>query len=39
MTASAQSARPVRIANCSGLYGDRASAPREILDGPDPIAS
>ena len=29
--------RPVRIANCSGFYGDRWSAPRELLDGPDPI--
>ena len=29
--------RPVRIANCSGFYGDRLAAPREMLDGPDPI--
>ncbi len=26
-------ARPVRIANCSGFYGDRLSAPREMVDG------
>ncbi|HEY6295134.1 MAG TPA: acyclic terpene utilization AtuA family protein [Streptosporangiaceae bacterium] len=25
---------PVRIANCSGFYGDRFSAAREMLDGP-----
>src|ERR1700757_1186472 len=25
--------RPVRIANCSGFYGDRASAPREMVEG------
>lgn len=25
--------RPVRIANCSGFYGDRISAAREMLDG------
>jgi hypothetical protein len=30
--------RPVRIANCSGFYGDRLSAAREMLDqGSDPI--
>src|SRR5882762_6074019 len=29
--------RPLRIANCSGFYGDRLAAPREMLDGPDPI--
>jgi hypothetical protein len=29
--------RPVRIANCSGFYGDRLAAPREMLAGPDPI--
>ena len=23
--------------NCSGFYGDRLAAPREMLDGPDPI--
>jgi Acyclic terpene utilisation family protein AtuA len=27
-------ARPVRIANCSGFYGDRLAAAREMLDGP-----
>jgi Acyclic terpene utilisation family protein AtuA len=26
--------RPVRIANCSGFYGDRISGAREMLDGP-----
>ncbi len=26
--------RPVRIANCSGFYGDHFSAAREMLDGP-----
>jgi hypothetical protein len=25
---------PVRIANCSGFYGDRITAAREVLDGP-----
>jgi len=25
--------RPVRIANCSGFYGDRASAAREMVEG------
>jgi len=29
--------RPVRIANCSGFYGDHLAAPREMLAGPDPI--
>ena len=28
-------ARPVRIANCSGFYGDRLSAMREMLSGGD----
>ena len=28
---------PVRIANCSGFYGDRLSAPTELLAGPDAI--
>ena len=28
-------ARPVRIGNCSGFYGDRFSAMREMLDGGD----
>src|ERR1700728_5476550 len=27
------SRRPVRIANCSGFYGDRAAAAREMVDG------
>ncbi len=27
------SARPVRIGNCSGFYGDRLDAAREMLDG------
>ena len=26
-------AAPLRIANCSGFYGDRRSAPRELLEG------
>ena len=26
-------ARPVRIANCSGFYGDRLSAAREMVEG------
>ncbi|MFI6093632.1 acyclic terpene utilization AtuA family protein [Streptomyces sp. NPDC051218] len=26
--------QPVRIANCSGFYGDRLAAAREMLDGP-----
>jgi Acyclic terpene utilisation family protein AtuA len=25
--------KPLRIANCSGFYGDRRSAPRELLEG------
>jgi hypothetical protein len=29
--------RPVRIANCSGFYGDRLAAAAEMLQGPDPI--
>ncbi|MGV0577857.1 acyclic terpene utilization AtuA family protein [Mycolicibacterium elephantis] len=29
--------RPVRIANCSGFFGDRVSAATQLLDGPDPI--
>jgi hypothetical protein len=29
--------RPIRIANCSGFYGDRFAAPAEMLAGPDPI--
>ncbi len=31
------STRPIRIANCSGFYGDRLAAAREMLAGPDPI--
>ena len=30
-------ARPIRIANCSGFYGDHLAAPREMLNGPDPV--
>jgi hypothetical protein len=26
-------AEPLRVANCSGFYGDRRSAPRELLEG------
>src|SRR6201999_3192493 len=26
--------RPIRIANCSGFYGDRLAAAREMLAGP-----
>ncbi|MGN6472895.1 MAG: acyclic terpene utilization AtuA family protein, partial [Mycobacteriales bacterium] len=26
-------ARPLRIGNCSGFYGDRFSAMREMLEG------
>lgn len=29
--------RPVRIANCSGFYGDRLSAAAQLLDGNEPI--
>ena len=29
--------RPVRIANVSGFYGDRSSAFRDMLAGPDPV--
>ena len=25
--------RPIRIANCSGFYGDRRSAAREMVEG------
>ena len=28
-----QPARPVRVANCSGFYGDRLSAAREMVEG------
>lgn len=31
------SRRPISIANCSGFYGDRFSAPAELLAGPEPI--
>jgi hypothetical protein len=30
---SLQPARPVRIANCSGFYGDRVAAAREVVEG------
>jgi hypothetical protein len=30
---SATSRRPVRIANCSGFYGDRLAAAREVVEG------
>lgn len=33
MTASPDLARPVRIANCSGFFGDRLSAATEMVDG------
>ncbi|MDQ2815053.1 MAG: DUF1446 domain-containing protein [Actinomycetota bacterium] len=26
--------QPIRVANCSGFYGDRVAAAREMLDGP-----
>jgi hypothetical protein len=29
----ARGERPLRIANCSGFYGDRLAAPRELLSG------
>ena len=29
----ARGERPLRIANCSGFYGDRLAAPRELLEG------
>ncbi|SEK03738.1 Protein of unknown function [Sphingomonas sp. OV641] len=35
MTTSAPPRRPVRIANCSGFYGDRLSAMAEVLRGGD----
>ncbi|WP_232525020.1 acyclic terpene utilization AtuA family protein [Nocardioides mangrovicus] len=31
--APASAAKPIRVANCSGFYGDRLSAMREMLDG------
>jgi hypothetical protein len=33
MTRSERGTRPVRIANCSGFFGDRLSAAREMVDG------
>lgn len=30
-------ARPLRVANVSGFYGDRLAAPAEMLAGPDPV--
>ena len=33
MRAAADMRRPVRIANCSGFYGDRAAAAREMVEG------
>lgn len=30
-------ARPIRIANCSGFFGDRPSAAMQLLDGDEPI--
>jgi hypothetical protein len=30
-------ARPIRIANVSGFFGDRIAAAREMLDGPEPV--
>ncbi len=32
----ADATRPVRIGNCSGFYGDRLSAMREMLEGGEP---
>ena len=32
MTTSPQR-RPIRIANCSGFFGDRLSAAKEMVDG------
>ena len=29
--------RPLRVANCSGFYGDLHDAPRLLLEGPDAI--
>jgi hypothetical protein len=34
LTSGGSRTRPVRIANCSGFYGDRFTAAREMLDGP-----
>ena len=33
MTSSGGSSAPVRIGNCSGFYGDRLAAMREMLTG------
>ena len=35
MTRATQGRRAVRIANCSGFFGDRLSAAREMVDGGD----
>jgi hypothetical protein len=35
MSAAAIGSRPVRIANCSGFFGDRLSAAREMVEGGD----
>ena len=32
-----RSDRAVRVANCSGFFGDHAAAARELLDGPEPF--
>jgi Acyclic terpene utilisation family protein AtuA len=34
---SERNGRAVRIANCSGFYGDHLGAARELLDGPEPF--
>ncbi len=33
LTPDPREARPVRVANCSGFFGDRVSAAREQVDG------
>lgn len=33
MTQARETSKPVRIANCSGFYGDRLAAAREMVDG------
>lgn len=33
MSSGPNRSRPIRIANCSGFYGDRLSAAKEIVDG------
>lgn len=35
MAAAPDPARPVRIANCSGFYGDRLAAAKEVVEGGD----